>query len=83
MALALLDEALRVFAGGYRIMDGSGPDDDQQAVVRTVNDAVDGLPGVKRGLRGLGSGRKLAQDVAGREQFLDFADPDIVDVVQG
>mgnify|MGYP000175513714 CR=1 FL=1 len=56
------------------------PDDDQQAIVSTVQHAVYGLTG---GIGGLGSAVGqgiLAEDMGRRDQFLDLADANVVGI---
>ncbi len=42
-------EALAIFDGGNRIMNGTGANDHQQTVIFTIQDTVDGLTGIKHG----------------------------------
>ncbi|MPM76886.1 hypothetical protein SDC9_123885 [bioreactor metagenome] len=73
-------ELVRILDGSHRVVNGTGPDHHQQAVVRTIQDAVDCLPGLKSDFCGLRRGGKLAQHVGGRHQLLDFRDADVVDM---
>ena len=70
----------RVFHRLLDVVDRTRPDDDQQAIIRTVQDAVDRLTRAMRRLRRLNTDRKLAKHVRRRHQFLDFLDTQVVGV---
>jgi hypothetical protein len=59
-------------------VDRAGPDHDHQPRIGAVQHAVHRLARLPGGLRRGIRGGKLAQDVAGGREFLDFADADIV-----
>jgi DNA repair photolyase len=72
--------AFGIFHRGVVVVDRTGADDDQQAVVGAVQDAVDGLAGGIGRLRRAIRHRILAEDVGRRHQFLDFPDAQVVGV---
>ena len=61
-----------------RIVDRARADDDDQAVVHAMQDAVDCLACLMHRDRGAVFARKLADQVRRRREFLDLADPQIV-----
>ena len=61
-------------------MDGAGADDDEQAIICAVQDAMDGVARFVSGLRGALAGREFFDDLRWRSKLLDLADADIIDV---
>jgi hypothetical protein len=63
-------------------MDRTRPHDHQQAVIGTMQDAVNVLTGFERRIRGFFTQRKFTQQMSGRRKFLDFLYPQIISTVQ-
>ncbi len=72
-------EVRRVVDGGVVIVDRAGSDDDEQAVVGAMQDAMDGLSRFVRGGGRPLACRKLAKQVCRGGEFLDLPDPRVVD----
>ena len=67
IAATLLHQAVRVFHGGGRVMDGTGPDHDQQSVIFARHDLLDAAAGVgDQGLDGRATDGEEADQVFGR-----------------
>ncbi len=81
-ALALHLEQLGVFERGAGIVDRARADDDDQPVIHAVQDAVHGLARAVDHVRSLFGAAELADQVRGRQQLLEFADAQVVGVLQ-
>ena len=80
-ALALGLQAHGIFHRRLGIMNRTGADDDDQAVVGAMQYAMNGLPRFPGGLCGSFGFRQFAQQMRRGGQFLDFPDAKIVDNV--
>src|ERR1700722_948375 len=81
--LALLDEPARVFQGGSCVVDRARSYDHDQAILHAMQNAVHRLAGVVDEVRYRFRAREFTDQVSGRRQFFQFANPDIVGVVRG
>ena len=70
-----------ILESGLGIVYRAGPHDDQEAIVRTMQNAADGLPRGVRDLRSLVRERILAENDRRRIQFLDLRNAQVVCLV--
>src|SRR5690606_33172565 len=80
-AAALFSQPTRVIEGGCRVVDGTRPDDDDQAVVVAGQNGVHGLARIGHDIGDFSGTRELAHDVRRRCEFLDFPDAKIISIV--
>ena len=78
MPFAQGSQPRRVLDGGDGIMHRTGADDDQKAIVATVQDGVNGVARGAHDARGRQGARCFAHHLFRRGQLLDFSDAKIV-----
>ena len=76
-ALTLGHKPLRVLHGGFRVVDGAGANDHQQAVVLAMQNAMDRLPRGRDSLLSLGRDGQLGHQLIGGGEFFEGANAQV------